>query len=74
MRSTSCARMPLARRRMPAWTAELQAPPASYVDAFEEAVEALSGELRDGDVCFVVGAGDVTELGPMLRERLERDR
>ena len=56
-----------------ALAAELQAPPAIYVDTFEEAVDRLSSELRSGDVCFTVGAGDVTALGPMLRERLERD-
>ncbi len=52
--------------------AEIGDPPAVYLDSFEEAVERIVGDLRDGDVCFTIGAGDVTELGPMLRERLER--
>ena len=57
-----------------ALAAEIAAPAAVYVDSFEEAAERLAGELREGDVCFTIGAGDVTRLGPMLLQRLERRR
>ena len=55
-----------------ALAAEIAAPPAVYVDSFEEAAQRLAGDLREGDVCFTIGAGDVTQLGPMLLQRLER--
>jgi len=37
---------------------------------FTEVVEAAIGWIRPGDVVMVMGAGDITELGPMLVERL----
>ena len=52
--------------------AEITTPEAVYVDGFEEAVDRIAADLREGDVCFTIGAGDVTELGPMLRHRLEQ--
>ncbi|MDA0271021.1 MAG: UDP-N-acetylmuramate--L-alanine ligase [Chloroflexi bacterium] len=39
-------------------------------DSFEVATEALAETLRNGDVLFTIGAGDVTEVGPMVIERL----
>jgi UDP-N-acetylmuramate--alanine ligase len=52
--------------------AEITAPEPVYVDSLEEAVERIAADLKEGDVLFTLGAGDVTELGPMLRERLEQ--
>ena len=52
--------------------AEITTPSAVYLDSFEEAADRIAADLRDGDVFFTIGAGDVTELGPMLRERLEQ--
>lgn len=49
---------------------EISNPPAEYVASQDEAVERLVGELQPGDVFFTVGAGDVTELGPRVLERL----
>jgi UDP-N-acetylmuramate--alanine ligase len=47
-------------------------PPAVYVDSFEEAAERIAADLREGDVFFTVGAGDVDSVGPMVLERLRR--
>ena len=52
--------------------AEITDPKALYLDSFEEAADVISADLRDGDIFFTLGAGDVTELGPILRERLEQ--
>jgi UDP-N-acetylmuramate--alanine ligase len=53
--------------------AEIERPPAVYLDSFEEATERIASELRPGDVFVTFGAGDVTELGPMVLERLRGD-
>jgi UDP-N-acetylmuramate--alanine ligase len=44
-----------------------------YLDTFEEATERIAGDLEPGDVFFTIGAGDVTELGPMVLERLDAE-
>jgi|CXWL01.1.fsa_nt_gi UDP-N-acetylmuramate--alanine ligase len=44
----------------------------AYVDSFEEAADRIAGDLREGDVFFTVGAGDVDSVGPMVLERLGR--
>ena len=49
---------------------EVTEPPPTYVETFEAAADALAQELRPGDVCFTVGAGDVDAVGPLLLERL----
>jgi UDP-N-acetylmuramate--alanine ligase len=54
-----------------ALAAEIARPAPVYLDSFEEAAERVAGDLRPGDVFFTIGAGDVTELGPMVLERLE---
>jgi len=54
--------------------AEITRPQALYVDSFEEAADGITAALRPGDVCFTLGAGDVTELGPMILQRLEAQR
>ncbi|MEI6136333.1 MAG: UDP-N-acetylmuramate--L-alanine ligase [Chloroflexota bacterium] len=56
-----------------ALAAEIRHPEAQYVDSFEEATDRIVGDLRPGDVCFTLGAGDVTELGPMILERLRAE-
>ena len=40
------------------------------VDSFEQATERVSADLRPNDVFFTIGAGDITELGPMVLARL----
>jgi UDP-N-acetylmuramate--alanine ligase len=38
----------------------------AHPGSFEEAAALLGGELREGDLCLVMGAGDVDTLGRML--------
>ena len=45
---------------------QIEKPQPIYVDSFEEATERIAADLRAGDVFFTIGAGDVTELGPMV--------
>ncbi|WP_260706110.1 UDP-N-acetylmuramate--L-alanine ligase [Edaphobacter flagellatus] len=42
-----------------------------YAASMSEAVEALSKEAREGDVVVTLGAGNVSQAGPLLLERLE---
>jgi len=49
---------------------EIANPPAEYLADHDEAMDRIAGELKSGDVFFTVGAGDVTELGPGVLERL----
>ncbi len=41
-------------------------------DSLDEAVTMLAAELEPGDVCFTMGAGDVTKVGTPLLEALAR--
>jgi UDP-N-acetylmuramate--alanine ligase len=52
--------------------AALTSPAAVYVDSFDDAAEQIASDLREGDVFFTVGAGDVDRVGPMVLERLRR--
>ncbi|HJM75125.1 MAG TPA: UDP-N-acetylmuramate--L-alanine ligase [Dehalococcoidia bacterium] len=52
--------------------AEISDPATTHVESFEAAVEAIVPTLRAGDVFFTIGAGDVTELGPMVLAELEQ--
>ena len=40
--------------------------PVAWMPGFDQARALLSGELRDGDVCLVMGAGDVDSLARSL--------
>jgi UDP-N-acetylmuramate--alanine ligase len=52
--------------------AAIDSPPAIYIDAFEEAADRITQDLRAGDVFFTVGAGDVDKAGRMVLDRLGR--
>jgi UDP-N-acetylmuramate--alanine ligase len=52
--------------------AAVTSPHAIYVDAFDNAADRIAADLREGDVFFTVGAGDVDSVGPMVLERLRR--
>ena len=52
--------------------AAVTSPHAEYVDAFEDAADRIAADLREGDVFFTAGAGDVDSVGPMVLERLRR--
>ena len=45
-------------------------PAASYAPDFAAAVEQAAALARPGDVVMTIGAGSVTEVGPMLLEAL----
>jgi UDP-N-acetylmuramate-alanine ligase len=51
--------------------AEIESPKPGYFETFEAAAEGVAAELREGDVFFTVGAGDVDSVGPMVLERLK---
>lgn len=42
------------------------------VHGMAEVPEALAGMAEPGDLVLTMGAGDVTDLGPLILERLER--
>jgi UDP-N-acetylmuramate--alanine ligase len=46
-------------------------PGASLAPSFDAAAAAVAAAARPGDLVLTIGAGDVTELGPMIIERLE---
>jgi UDP-N-acetylmuramate--alanine ligase len=41
-----------------------------YAARRDDLVEALLGELRPGDLCLTMGAGDLTSIPTEIRERL----
>ena len=44
---------------------------ASYAGSFEEAVETAVARAEPGDMILTLGAGSVSQLGPMVLEKLE---
>ncbi|MBO0910784.1 MAG: UDP-N-acetylmuramate--L-alanine ligase [Acidobacteria bacterium] len=44
---------------------------ARYVSSFEDAVGAVIGKAEAGDMILTLGAGSVSQVGPMLLERFE---
>jgi UDP-N-acetylmuramate--alanine ligase len=42
-----------------------------YVRSFPEAAELVSSEAREGDMILTLGAGSVSQLGPMILEKLQ---
>ena len=44
--------------------------PVSYVTSFEHAVSSASAAVQPGDMILTLGAGSVSQLGPMLVEKL----
>ncbi|HEU5402629.1 MAG TPA: UDP-N-acetylmuramate--L-alanine ligase [Terriglobales bacterium] len=43
---------------------------AEYVASFDEAIEAVVKNAQSGDVVLTLGAGNVSQLGPMIVDRL----
>tara|TARA_B100001245_G_scaffold94060_1_gene68223 strand:+ start:187 stop:609 length:423 start_codon:yes stop_codon:yes gene_type:complete len=41
-----------------------------YVERRDDLLDALVGELREGDLCLTMGAGDLTSVPDDLRQRL----
>jgi UDP-N-acetylmuramate--alanine ligase len=46
-------------------------PPVDYITSFEEAVSAATAKAQAGDMILTLGAGSVSQLGPMVVERLQ---
>ena len=44
--------------------------PAEYVAKFDDAMEAIAKEAQAGDMVLTLGAGNVSQLGPMIVDRL----
>jgi UDP-N-acetylmuramate--alanine ligase len=44
--------------------------PAQYVPNFDDAIEAVAKEAQAGDMVLTLGAGNVSQLGPMIVDRL----
>jgi UDP-N-acetylmuramate--alanine ligase len=44
--------------------------PARYIASFDEAVTTATAEAHEGDMILTLGAGSVSQLGPMVLERL----
>jgi UDP-N-acetylmuramate--alanine ligase len=42
-----------------------------YVRSFAEVAEMASGEAADGDMILTLGAGSISQLGPMILEKLQ---
>jgi UDP-N-acetylmuramate--alanine ligase len=50
----------------------IESPRAEYVATLDEAASRVGESLREGDVFFTTGAGDVNVVGPMVLEILRR--
>lgn len=44
--------------------------PAEYVAGFDEAIEAVAKTVQSGDMVLTLGAGNVSQLGPLIVDRL----
>jgi UDP-N-acetylmuramate--alanine ligase len=56
-------------------TGEQRGPSAQYVSSFAGAVSSAAAAAQDGDMILTLGAGSVSQLGPMVLEKLkERER
>jgi UDP-N-acetylmuramate--alanine ligase len=54
--------------------AEKGGPSAQYVSSFADAVTSAAAAAQDGDMILTLGAGSVSQLGPLILEKLkERD-
>jgi UDP-N-acetylmuramate--alanine ligase len=42
-----------------------------YAHSFANAVESVAAVAQDGDMILTLGAGSVSQLGPMILERLK---
>src|SRR5438477_6809397 len=45
-------------------------PPAKYVSSFENAATSVIADAQEGDMILTLGAGSVSQLGPMIIEKL----
>ncbi len=45
---------------------------SEYVGTLDAAVKTLSSKLKEGDLLITLGAGSITQLGPLLINQLNR--
>jgi UDP-N-acetylmuramate--alanine ligase len=50
---------------------EAKGEPVQYVESFQKAVELMIENARQGDMILTLGAGSVSQLGPMILEKLQ---
>jgi UDP-N-acetylmuramate--alanine ligase len=48
------------------------APPAKYVSSFENAATSVVADAQEGDMILTLGAGSVSQLGPLIIEKLQQ--
>jgi UDP-N-acetylmuramate--alanine ligase len=46
-------------------------PAASYVSSFEDAMTSVEAIAESGDMILTLGAGSISQLGPMILEKLQ---
>jgi UDP-N-acetylmuramate--alanine ligase len=46
---------------------------SQYVSSFADAVSSVAAAAQDGDMILTLGAGSVSQLGPMIVEKLKQD-
>ena len=46
-------------------------PPARYVSSFENAATSVIADAQEGDMILTLGAGSISQLGPMIIEKLQ---
>ncbi|PYX05652.1 MAG: hypothetical protein DMG85_14920, partial [Acidobacteria bacterium] len=51
--------------------AENRTLPVKYVSSFENAATTVIADAQEGDMILTLGAGSVSQLGPMIIERLQ---
>jgi UDP-N-acetylmuramate--alanine ligase len=42
-----------------------------YASSFADAIDAVTGQAEEGDMILTLGAGSVSQLGPMVLEKLQ---
>ena len=46
-------------------------PVAAYVSSFEDAVSSVAAIAESGDMILTLGAGSISQLGPMILEKIQ---
>ena len=52
----------------------IQGPRVQFAPEFAEAVAAVAGGAREGDMILTLGAGSVSQLAPQILAALDRDQ
>jgi UDP-N-acetylmuramate--alanine ligase len=52
-------------------TSKITGTPAQFAADFNDAIDAVAGSARSGDMILTLGAGSVSQLGPQILSELE---